>query len=104
MLAHQLSFSELHRYDLGKAGISIPVWLRFGNKVVNLEARVDTGPTYCVFRRAIGDLLGLDIESGSPQLMSTPTGGFETYGHEVDVAVIREYEKTAERALQRIEG
>ena len=36
--------------------------------------------------------------------MSTPTGGFETYGHEVDVAVIREYEKTAERALQRIEG
>jgi hypothetical protein len=87
-LAHELSFSELHRYDLRKVGISVPVWLRRGSKIVNIEAKVDTGATYCVFRRAIGDLLGLDMESGQPQLMSTPTGAFDTYGHEVEMKTL----------------
>jgi hypothetical protein len=87
-LVHQLAFAELHRYDLRKAGISVPVWLRSGSKIVNLEANVDTGATYCVFRPAIGDLLGLDIESGQPQVMSTPTGAFDTYGHSVEMKTL----------------
>ena len=64
------------------------MWLRNGNSVVSLEAKVDTGATYCVFRRAIGDLLGLDIETGHPQSMNTPTGAFDTYGHEVEMKTL----------------
>ena len=87
-MVHELSFAELHRYDLRAGGISVPVWLRCGTKMVNLEAKVDTGATYCVFRREIGDLLGLDMESGRPQMMSTPTGAFDTYGHEVEMKTL----------------
>lgn len=38
----------LHAYDLRKGGIAIPIWLRSGSKLVNLEAKLDTGATYCM--------------------------------------------------------
>ena len=87
-MAHDLSFSELHRYDLTDVGINVPVWLRYGNNIVNLEAKLDTGATYCVFRRAIAELLGLNIESGQAQVMATPTGAFDTHGHEVEMRTL----------------
>ena len=87
-MAHHLRFSELHQYDLSEVGINVPMCLRYRNNVVNLEAKLDTGATYCIFRRAIADLLGLDIEGGHAQVMATATGTFDTYGHEVEIKTL----------------
>lgn len=75
-MIHQLSFSARHSYDLRKVGITVPIWLRSGEQIVNLEAKLDTGASCCIFRRALGEVLGLDIESGSRREMSTVTGSF----------------------------
>jgi len=82
-MAYQLSFAILHNYDSRKIGITVPVWLKSGAKAVNIEAKLDTGSSLCVFRHGIGELLGLHIESGTRQEISTATGSFIAYGHEV---------------------
>lgn len=53
-----------------------------------MNAKVDTGATYCIFQRLYGEHLGLDIERGHQQLIGTPTGSFVAYGHEVSLSVL----------------
>ena len=48
---------------------------------------VDTGSTFCVFDRIYGETLGLNIESGLEQRITTATGSFYCYGHEVTIVV-----------------
>jgi len=54
---------------------------------VSCEAKVNTGASLCVFARAHGEQLGLDIAGGLRQIMGTVTGSFATYLHEVDFSV-----------------
>lgn len=77
-----LHFETLHQYDAGEAGISVPISL-IGERRIRLEAKLDTGAAYCIFEREIGERLGLDIETGSPEWFGTATGRFRAFGHSV---------------------
>ena len=83
-----LNFELLHEYDAGKAGITIPLALRVGSEPVKVRAKLDTGSTYCVFRRELGEELGLTIEQGTPETISTATGSFTAYGHSLMLEVL----------------
>jgi hypothetical protein len=87
-MPYQLNFDELHHYDSGKSGISIPVILRLGNLMVKFDAKIDTGSSHCGFQRYLGEDLGINIESGNRQATGTVTGSFITYGPEVTLSVL----------------
>jgi len=84
-VAVQLSFDIVYQYSDKDAGISIPTGLILGDKAVHTYAHVDPGTEFCIFSNEIGLELGLDIETGLPQLMGSLTGTLETYGHEVTI-------------------
>ena len=86
-MAHQLSFKHLIRYDPGEAGVTVDVALKLFDRNVSFAAKVDTGSSYCIFERKHGEALGLSIESGLPQPISTVAGRFITYGHQVTLCV-----------------
>lgn len=69
-MPYHLKFHSLHNYDPAKSGITVPVTLRAGGASVALNAKIDTGATYCIFQRLYGEHLGLDIERGHHQLIS----------------------------------
>ena len=50
-------------------------------------ASVDTGSTFCVFHREYAGLLHLDLMAGAEERISTATGSFYCYGHDVTVSV-----------------
>lgn len=87
-MAETLSFAVTHNYDTRKAGITVDVLLRLGGIEVEVVAKLDTGASFCIFRRIYGELLGLTIESGQPETLSTPTGSFLAYGHDVTLIVL----------------
>ena len=87
-MPYHLEFRSLHSYDPAKSGITVPITLRAGAASVALNAKVDTGATYCIFQRLYGEDLGLDIERGHHQLIGTPTGSFAAYGHNVGLSVL----------------
>lgn len=82
-MGHDLTFDKLLKYDVGVPGISIEVELRLGGSSVSVLAKVDTGSDHCVFSRASGEALGLEIDTGERQVFSTATGMFLTFGHRV---------------------
>jgi hypothetical protein len=93
---YQLVFSNLHNYDPGKLGITVPVILRSGLVDVEVETRLDTGSTFCVFERGWGEELGFDIEGGHLEIIGTPMGTFRAYGHPVTLSVLEfDFEITA---------
>ena len=79
-MTHSLSFDVEHDYS-GDSGISIPVTLRHGQDKVTFPADVDTGSTFCIFKRGHAETLGLSVESGEPTRFKTVTGSFDAYGH-----------------------
>ncbi|HQU84267.1 MAG TPA: hypothetical protein PKY59_14115 [Pyrinomonadaceae bacterium] len=83
-----LSFSELLVYPDNLQGINIEIILSLGtNLPIAAEVKLDTGSTFCIFQRHYGELLGLDIESGDPEIIRTATGKFIAYGHEITLTV-----------------
>jgi hypothetical protein len=80
---HQLTFSELLSYDPGKPGITVPTVLRLKDQEVSLDAKLDTGASHCIFQRGYGERLGLEIEGGWRISISTATGSFNAFGHEI---------------------
>jgi hypothetical protein len=87
-MAYQLAFEKLAGYDPGRPGVTVPVELGLGQRSVACEARVDTGATYCVFARRLGEELGLDVETGIRQLIGTAMGAFTTYHHSVTLTTL----------------
>jgi hypothetical protein len=87
-MAHQLSFAAAHNYDTRQLGINVPVTLRSGAQAVRIDAAIDTGASYCIFERVIGEKLGFDVERGAPQWVGSVRGSFLTFGHEVSLAVL----------------
>jgi hypothetical protein len=87
-MAHQLDFDRIFRDDLDRDGIFLPITLHMGERAIQIEAQVDTGASCCIFRRDLGESLGLDVESGFRQEINTVTGSFTTYGHTVTVSVL----------------
>src|SRR2546422_7041806 len=85
-MEQHLTFERLIQYDPGQPGITLDVSLNLSAGSVNFPAKVDTGASYCIFERRHGEALGLSIENGLPQPISTATGRFLTYGHEVTLS------------------
>ncbi|MDQ3011003.1 MAG: hypothetical protein M3X11_09920 [Acidobacteriota bacterium] len=85
---YEIAEPVLHEYDAGESGITVPAQLTVGSLSQNVVAKLDTGASYCIFRRGIGEALGLDVESGSPQWIGTVTGAFLTFGHEVTLTTL----------------
>jgi hypothetical protein len=78
-----LTFETLIEYDPAAAGISVPIVLSLGLARLDLWAKLDTGSTYCVFEREIGEGLGLAVEGGQEEWIGTATGRFKAYGHDL---------------------
>lgn len=83
-----LNFDQIHDYDPGEKGISIPVELKAGGNQIRVDAKLDTGSSFCVFTREQGEALMLDIESGLLEIISTATGTFKAFGHSVTVSAL----------------
>ena len=88
MSAYLIEFATIHNYDTLKTGITIPVTLGANSRTVDLEAKLDTGSSHCIFERRFGENLGLEIESGTLEKFGTVTVGFLAYGHEVMLSVL----------------
>jgi hypothetical protein len=82
-VSHTLSFRSRIVYDPARVSIDVPVRLVLGKASADVVAKLYTGSSHCVFRRAIADALGLEVETGEPMRIGTVTGSFLTYGHNV---------------------
>ena len=85
---HELQFTGVHSYASDNDGISVPVVLRSGDRVVSFAASVDTGSTFCLFRSEVAEALGLDLRSGQHQRFRTANSSFEAFGHEAELTVL----------------
>src|SRR5271157_3264858 len=85
---HQLSFTEAHSYAGSDAGITVPVLLRSGERLVDLVASVDTGASHCLFETGYAAELGRDLTNGVLTRFRTANSNFEAYGHEVEIDVL----------------
>src|SRR5438034_471417 len=65
-MAHTFNFRLRHSYDTTKVGITVPVELTNGPKVVQIDAKLDTGASFCIFERTYAEVLGLTVEGGTP--------------------------------------
>ncbi len=83
-----VEFEIAYKYNLLKVGIVVETTLRFNNLEVKIDARVDTGSSYCIFERQFGERLGLDVETGIAVQIGTATGSFRAYGHRIEMAVL----------------
>ncbi len=83
-----LEFDILHEYSIYKTGITVEAILRIGDLNVDVEAKIDTGSTYCVFERHLGEGLDLEIEAGIPIEIGTATGSFPAFGHQLTLTVL----------------
>ncbi len=86
-MAYELSFSHFFTYDAGLPGIEVDIALQVRGEVISFPAKIDTGSTCCIFKRAHGETLGLDIETGIEIVVSTATGYFSAFGHFVTMMV-----------------
>ena len=86
-MPYQLNFDLVQSYNLEKIGITIPVRFHSGSRAIDVAARLDTGATFCIFERLIGEDLGLEIEKGQQQLIGAVTGTFLTFGHFITFSV-----------------
>ena len=80
-MAHTFTFRTRHSYDTTKVGITVPVELTDGTNVVQVDAKLDTGASFCIFERAYGEMLGLNVEGGTQALVSTANSTFQAFGH-----------------------
>ena len=87
-VAYTFTFLNKHSYNTTKTGITVPVELIYGSNVVQVDAKLDTGATFCIFERTYGEMLGLDVESGEPETVSTANGAFEVFGHRLTMTAL----------------
>ncbi len=79
---HSLTFQSKHPYSDTVAGIEVPISLSTENgRAVRLLAKIDTGPSFCIFQRDYAEQLGIDVESGTYVRVATASGSFDAYGH-----------------------
>lgn len=88
-MKYTLDFDLAFKYDSKDSGISLPIILKYGEQEVKLNAKIDTGSTFCVFQREYGEELGLDIESGTEEKIALANGSFlATYGHFIQLSTL----------------
>ena len=95
-MPYELTFLHRERYDNPSNEILLPVILALDNKKIKTLANLDTGASFCIFKREHGEALDLEIEAGIQQEVGMAAGGsFLTYGHVVTLTALgRERELT----------
>ena len=92
MTRHTLSFSVAVNYrPLARTfrGVFVQLNLTAGaNSTWDIDARIDSASTYCVFGRQWADMLGLDWGAGDLLKISTAAGGFPERLHEVTLSLL----------------
>jgi predicted aspartyl protease len=83
-----LSFDKLFDYDTQRTGITVETTLKFADKEVKFDAKIDTGATDCIFARKFGEEIGLNVEQGNMISVSTATGNFRAFMHEITLSVL----------------
>ena len=83
----KLSFQIEYQYK-DERGILLPVVLRYAERETDFFARVDTGASFCIFQRLHAETVGIVVESGAPTRISTVTGSFVAYAHQVALGVL----------------
>ncbi len=83
-----IEFDAVYNDSLFEVGITVEANLAMGDLDVDVEAKIDTGSTYCIFERYHGEGLDIDIENVMPIQIGTPMGSFRVYGHEVTLTVL----------------
>jgi len=86
-LVPKLNFRVEYQYK-DERGILLPVALRYADRETDFFARVDTGASFCIFQRLHAETVGIVVESGVPTRISTVTGGFVAYAHQVALGVL----------------
>ncbi len=86
-MTYRLSFAGAHDYSSAEA-ILLPVTLRLADAVVRADAFLDTGSTFCVFKRELAVSLAIDVEAGIPLRVGTMIGGFDAYGHVITLETL----------------
>lgn len=87
MAKYSLDFETLLEYESGDGGITVDTTIGFSDLTVTFPAKIDTGSTLCIFERVHGEKLGLQIESGLKQRVSTATGVFTTFGFRIGLSL-----------------
>ncbi len=57
----------------------IPVSIEHQSRSISYEVLVDSGADFCIFDAQIGELLGIDVESGVVQKVGGITGDVQLY-------------------------
>lgn len=86
-MTHHFIFERLVNYDPAQPGISLNVALKLNGLTVSCEAKIDTGSTFCIFSRKLGEDLGLSIESGFRRTVGMVTGTFIVCLHDINLSV-----------------
>jgi hypothetical protein len=79
-MTETLEFAKTYNYNTLKTGINVPVILQHGEEIIEVQAKLDTGSSFCIFEREHGELLNLVIENGEPTTIGTATGSFRALG------------------------
>ncbi len=87
-MAEILEFDISHQYGFFEIGITVEATLQNGDFSVEIDAKIDTGSTFCVFERHYGERLDLEVEAGTPIEIGTATGSFRAFGHELTLTVL----------------
>lgn len=82
-----IEFDVVRNYSLFEVGITVKAVLKSGDLETVIEAKIDTGSTYCIFERHHAEGLNIDVESVMPIQIGTATGSFRVYGHELTLTV-----------------
>ena len=84
-MSYSFDFPIKHLYPDQETGISLAVFLTYGNKTEKVSAKLDTGADFCVFTRDVALQLDVPLETGLKKIFDTSGGLVDAYGHEVSI-------------------
>lgn len=70
---------------------TIPIRLRHFDKTLDLDAMIDTGSTYSIFKAEIADALGIPLERGRKTTITSLREFTVGYIHEIEMQVLDEF-------------
>lgn len=81
-----LQFDISRSYEETESGLIVPVALVHGSRRVEIDAKLDTGASDCLFDSQFAELLELDWQNGFERNYRTLTGSIRAFGHEVAIS------------------